>query len=158
MQYIEAPNYVQPNSIKDWSKTIFLGGSITGAESWQDYATETLLPHFDVFNPRRAEFDISNKNAEREQITWEHHYLDSCQINLFYFSYETLAPITLLELGATLESVKLQHYKKVYIAIHPDYKRKNDVIIQTELRNKQFSKNITFSLGDTLNQIIKENK
>ncbi len=155
--YITAPTYIQPSMIKDWSKTIFLGGSITGATNWQKDAAKVLVPYFSVFNPRRPAFDTSDESAERAQISWEYQYLEVTQINLFYFSHETLAPITLLELGATLESSKLQHYKKIYIAIHPEYKRKNDVIIQTQLRNPQFSKNITFSLDETLQQIIKEN-
>jgi len=156
--YIEAPNYVCPSSIHDWSKTIFLGGSITGASNWQEEAAKDLLPYFTVFNPRRASFDTKDKKVEREQITWEHRYLTLLEINLFYFSYETVAPITLLELGAALEKAKIEQCKKIYISIHPEYTRKNDVIIQTELRNPQFFKNITFDLKQTINQIIEENK
>ncbi len=158
MLYIEAPTYVQPGLIKDWSKTIFLGGSITGATNWQEEAVKALITYFTVFNPRREKFDISDKGVEREQITWEHQYLSLTEINLFYFSWETVAPITLLELGAALEKAKFEQFKKIYIAIHPDYLRKNDVIIQTELRNPRFTKNITFSLGETIKQIIEENK
>lgn len=159
MIYLEAPNYLHnaQRKIPDWRKTVFLGGSITGAWNWQNMAKEILLPHMNVFNPRRENFDVSGKGVEREQIMWERSYLDLAENLLFYFSYETLAPITLFELGASLENAKLVHYKKIYIAIHPDYKRKNDIIIQTELINNKFSKNITFNLNETLEQIIREN-
>jgi hypothetical protein len=153
--YIEAPN--RPDHL-DWSKTVFLGGSITGAHDWQLEAKKTLLPHFNIFNPRRENYSTFDPNVEREQITWEHTYLNNCSILLFYFSWQTLAPITLLEYGAALESTKITSYQKIYAAIHPDYKRKNDVIIQTELRNPKWVRNISFDLDQTLEQIIEENK
>lgn len=159
MLYIKAPYYVQPGEIREWRKTIFLGGSLTGAEDWQKETADKFIDEgFYVFNPRRASFDANDKNAEREQITWEHQYLGLCEILLFYFSHETVAPITLLELGASLEKAKLEQYKKIYIAIDPEYQRKNDVVIQTELRNPKFAKNISYDLGETVQRIIKENK
>ena len=159
MLYIEAPAYPGFGTIREWRKTVFLAGSITNAIDWQKETAKTLLnAGFTVFNPRRESFDVNNENAEREQITWEHYFLTTAEIILFYFSYETLAPISLLELGATLERAKIEQYKKIYIAIHPEYKRKNDVIIQTELRNSKFAKNITFNLDQTIQQIIQENK
>jgi hypothetical protein len=45
----------------------------------------------------------------------------------------------------------------MYIGIDPEYKRKNDVIIQTQLRNKTLAKRIVFSKQDLLEQIIKIN-
>ncbi len=153
-QYIEAPYHPIDFSFNDWGKSVFLGGSITGARNWQNEAADKLLPHFHVFNPRRANFDVLNPGMERQQITWEHTYLDKVEIMLFYFSFETMAPITLLEYGAALESSKTKHWQHVYASIHPDYKRKNDVIIQTELRNPEWSRNITHSLDDAFNLII----
>ncbi len=155
-QYIEAPNH--PVGALYWPKTIFLAGSITGASDWQVFAKNSLLSHFNVFNPRRANFDVTDENVEREQITWEYTYLSKCEIVMFYFAPETLAPITLLEYGAQLEESKVVSFRKLYIAIHPEYKRKNDVSIQTELRNPRWGRNINFSLGQTINQIIKDNE
>ena len=155
-QYIEAPHYGY-GKINDYTKTVFLAGSITGAQNWQKEVANTLLPHFNVFNPRRENFDVKNAHVEREQITWEHFHLNLVEITLFYFSWETVAPITLLELGAALEDSKVRQYKKIYISIHPDYSRKNDVVIQTELRNPKFAKNIKFDLNESIKQIIEEN-
>ena len=158
MTYVEAPNTYRTFYLPE--RSIFLGGSITGAWDWQKEAANKLLPHFNCFNPRRANYSTFDPKVELEQITWEHKWLGFCGILLFYFSHETLAPITLLEYGAALESTKCQsrfHKQKVYVCIHPDYKRKNDVVIQTKLRNDKWSKNIRYDLNEALDLIIKEN-
>lgn len=154
--YYEAPNYPRANEIKDYSRTIFLGGSITGAEDWQKKVTPLLTPHFTVFNPRRKNYDTLIPNAEREQINWEHNALVLCEVILFYFSHETLSPITLFELGKMLEMSKISKYKKIYICIHPEYKRKNDVVIQTEITRPDFARKIKFDLLETMELIIRE--
>ena len=153
--YVEAPTRFFPCRY-NITKSVFLGGSITGAWDWQKQAADKLLPHFNCFNPRRANYSTFDPTVESEQITWEHTWLEFCGILLFYFSHETLAPITLLEYGAALESTKVTK-QKVYACIHPEYKRKNDVIIQTKLRNDECSNNIRFDLNETLDLIIKEN-
>lgn len=156
--YLEAPNRLECGKIKDWKRTIFLGGSITGAVDWQKEAAEKLLPHFTVFNPRRANYGFDDPAQERIQICWEHDYLEYASIICFYFSHETLAPISLLELGKCLATLPYKPYKKIYIAIHPAYKRKNDVLIQTELLSKETAKRTCFSLNEMVELIIKENK
>lgn len=154
--YIEAPNQV-PILPFDWNKTVFLAGSITGSWDWQTQAATRLKKHFNIFNPRRAEFNVEDKMIELEQITWEYNYLRACSILLFYFSHETLAPITLFEYGGGLERLKTVSYLKIYCAIHPDYKRKNDVIIQTNLIAPQIMRNLSLDLDQTLEKIIAEN-
>ena len=154
MTYVEAPNVYRTFYLPE--RSVFLGGSITGAHDWQKQAADKLLPHFNCFNPRRANYSTFDPKVELEQITWEHDWLNFCGILLFYFSHETLAPITLLEYGAALEKSKFTE-QKIYACIHPDYKRKNDVVIQTKLRNDQWSKNIRYDLNETLDLIIKEN-
>lgn len=158
MIYTEAPNRKDCGNSWNFNRNIFLAGSISGAHDWQKTAAEKLLPYFNVFNPRRTNYSTFDPNEEYRQIAWEHEYLGLCETILFFFSFETLAPITLLEFGALLESSKREECEKtLYIAIHPEYKRKNDVLIQTELRNPRWLKNITFSLNETIEQIIKEN-
>lgn len=156
--YLEAPNRLVPGAIKDWQRTVFLAGSITGAGDWQKEAKEKLSPYFNVFNPRRANYPQFALAKEREQILWEHDHLELAPITVFYFAPETLAPITLYELGKVLAILPYRPYKKVYIAIHPDYKRKNDVIIQTELLSKETVKRTCFSLDEMIDLVIKENK
>jgi len=153
VNYYEAPN--RPNlSLREQQHSIFIAGSITGATNWQKGVAEKLLPYYHVFNPRRADFDVSNPLVEREQITWEYDHIKRCQTILFYFAPETLAPITLFEYGKVL--VSKSH--AIYVCVHPDYQRKNDVIIQTELEFSHIAKEIVFNLDEMVDEIIKDKK
>lgn len=168
MKYIEAPNYdleiarLHPNG-----NNLFLAGSITGAQDWQkelafkEYSLlefgsnrlpTRLVDHFNVFNPRRINFDASNPVVELEQITWEYHCIHQCKYILFWFAPETLAPITLFELGSALNT---HEHKDIFIGIDPEYKRKNDVIIQTSLRSKDLANRIVFSKDELAKQVLK---
>lgn len=158
--YLEPPNNYQYGSYKslDW---IFLGGSITGAKQWQADVSKQLLPFYNVYNPRRVNYDFKNPDIEREQISLEFKWLKKCGNILFYFAPETLAPITLFELGKELGKFELAQScfdsnpkKKIFICIHPDYQRKNDVLIQTELSCPKLLKTITFDLNVCIQQII----
>jgi len=53
---------------------------------------------------------------------------------LFWFPCETLCPIVLYELGAWSMTDK-----QIYVGVHPDYKRKQDVEIQTKLARPSVS-------------------
>lgn len=157
MLYLEAPHYHNPSEIKiNTDISIFLGGSITGADDWQKSAVGKLINYFNVFNPRRNNF-VMSPETEREQITWEFNYLKKASIILFYFDFATLAPITLLEYGKFLGQRKYNSWQKIYVSIHPEYKRKSDVLIQTELEYPEILKNIGFNLNETIDKIIKEN-
>lgn len=116
--------------------TLFLGGSISGAWNWQQYAIDRLsgldVP-LTVFNPRRENFDISDQTMERQQIEWEFRHLRMADALLFWFSGETLAPITLFELGRH----SIIAGRPLFIGIDPNYKRKRDVEIQMSLINPQ---------------------
>lgn len=163
MRYIEAPNYDLEIARLNPADNLFLAGSITGAQDWQkEMAYKTyevgmlwnirLVDHFNVFNPRRVNFDASDPNVEKEQITWEYHCIHHCEHILFWFAPETFAPITLFELGSALNTHK---HENIYIGIDPEYKRKNDVIIQTSLRDEHLAKRIVFSKEDLAMQILK---
>lgn len=154
--YLEAPNRV-PFEKMGWENTVFLAGSISGARDWQIEAKDRLLPYLNVINPRRANYSSLDPNIEREQIVWEHEMLRFSDKTLFWFSPETLAPITLYELGKMLALSKYQPWRRIYIGIDPDYKRKNDVLIQTQLMDPQLAKKIKFNLGELLDLIIMEN-
>lgn len=159
LQYLEAPNYHAPGTIADRDNTVFLAGSITGASDWQKNAATRLIDAgFTVFNPRRENYSTFDPAAEREQITWEHFYLELAGIHFFYFAPETVAPITLFEYGAILTQIQYSPWKKLYVAIHPEYKRKNDVIIQTELRNPAVLDNIFIGEpNDAISHLIADN-
>lgn len=117
MVEIKAPNNL--------SKTIFLAGGISGCPDWQRIFINLLKSSdFLFFNPRR---EFEPEDIE-EQIEWEDHYLEKADIVVFWFPKETLCPITLFELGKMLVSPKC-----VIVGCHQDYKRRKDVIIQSQL-------------------------
>ena len=164
MNYIECPTKLQPNHIN----TIFLGGSISNAGLWQSKMVK-LLDNTDltVVNPRRANFDINNKQMTIDQIEWEFEHLRKCEAILFWFSYETVAPITLFEYGVHLGQAALNadygyHSKKIFCGVHPEYQRKIDVVTQTDLINKYhpYNVNIVYSLESLAEQVVfwSENK
>jgi hypothetical protein len=155
--YLEAPNELEYYSVVDRNRSVFLAGSITGAWDWQKDAARILCPHFSVFNPRRQNFDATNKSVEKEQIAWEFKHLDIAGITLFYFSHETLAPITLLEYGKQLVKCQYAPWRRTYVCIHPSYARKNDVLIQTELQNPEMLANIFNQPEDMYAAIIAQN-
>lgn len=123
MQYIEAPQ-----SYNGQADSLFLAGGITGCPDWQKQMAEQLkdLPLV-LLNPRRTPFP-ENKEAAGEQISWEHTYLRKATAISFWFPRETLCPITLYELGAWSMTAK-----KLFIGVHPEYQRKQDVQLQTAL-------------------------
>jgi hypothetical protein len=135
-----------PLEYNNGKKSIFLAGSITGAVNWQNIAKEKLLPHFNVINPRRENFDVTNPLDEELQITWEYNQLNGAAMLLFWFSDETLAPITLFELGS------FGTRKPTFIGINPNYKRKRDVEIQMKLRGIT---NICYDLNELIDNVIK---
>ena len=81
-----------------------------------------------LFNPRRANFPMGDPGAAQEQIVWEHTHLHKATAISFWFPCETLNPITLYELGAWS-----MRNKPLFVGVHPDYQRKQDVLIQTKL-------------------------
>jgi hypothetical protein len=155
MKYFEAPDYSWLYDIGEHhdvvpANSIFLAGSITGAWDWQKRAADQLLAKYNVFNPRRVNYQGLNPELEREQIIWEWRGLNFCQNILFWFSYETVAPITLFEYGKILGQLKVRH-KNLTVGIHPWYKRKNDVLIQSELEG--FT-DISLDFDGTLSKLL----
>lgn len=139
MNIIVAPEY---KTISNTAK-VFVGGGITNCENWQDDLLNHLKTnpdnfesqYFSFYNPRRKEFDVSDPNESDIQIKWEYNYLRDADILLFWFSKETLNPITLYELGKWGNATD----KILIIGCDPEYSRKTDVKIQTELARKSFS-------------------
>ena len=109
--------------------SLFLAGGITGCPNWQKEMIEKLKDSpLVLFNPRRASFPIEEKDAARAQIEWEHIHLRKATAIAFWFPCETLNPIVLYELGAWSMT-----NKPLFVGVHPDYQRVQDVSIQTTL-------------------------
>lgn len=117
--------------------SLFMAGGISNCPDWQvEIADKLDNEELIVFNPRRDDFDILDPAMEKEQIQWEHRYLREANAVLFWFPSETLCPITLFELGVTLERVNLMWTdipQRIFIGTDPKYKRRRNVEIQTSL-------------------------
>jgi hypothetical protein len=145
---------------EDWSKTIFLGGSITGAEPWQDKMVEMLWrTNLKIINPRRNEFDVSNKRLTKEQILWEFGHLRNSSAYIFWFSWETVAPITLYELGVRIGQAACWQdiygvYKPIFVGVHPDYPRRLD--IEEQLMLVRISDKVKIDIVYTLDELAEK--
>ncbi|MHC4413629.1 MAG: nucleoside 2-deoxyribosyltransferase domain-containing protein [Planctomycetota bacterium] len=106
--------------------------------------------HLTLLNPRRANFPIHDPNEAMEQIVWEYNHLRKADAILFWFCQETLNPIVLYELGTWSMTNKL-----LFIGIHPEYRRRQDVEIQTDLVRPEIE--IVYSLQE-LSMQIKTNR
>jgi len=147
---VEAPNeWYSP--VNDKNVKLFLAGSITNCPDWQSEVIEKLknVQGLTIFNPRRANFPIDDPTAAPEQIKWEYEKLKIADAVSFWFDSGSLGPITLYELGRWGNSSK---DKALIIGIHPEYKRKQDVEIQTKLsRPKTY-------IVDNLNDLVEHIK
>lgn len=146
LKVIKPPDYKSP--------TLFLAGSISGAKDWQSEFISLLEKEnldLTVFNPRRDTFDTSCKQMTVEQIEWEHHHLLLADAIVFYFSNETVAPITLFELGKFVYTDR-----PLMIGMHPDYPRRLDVEVQLRLVSQDMSlPPISYCLQDLALQVRK---
>ena len=154
--YVECP---KPLANTD-SVSIFLAGGITGCPDWQNDAVEYFrllnLP-ITVYNPRRANFDTSDKTITEAQITWEFEAMDASDIVLFWFPKESVCPITLYELGRCLMLQDI-HEKTVFIGVHEDYCRKEDILIQTKLATVGTNTIVHFSFDALLEHVASQLK
>ena len=125
--YLEAINTYYPLH----GKSIFLAGGITDCWNWQERVGSELMRSkvFDfVINPRREEFDILDKTQKPIQTKWEYDHLDASTHVMFWFTADTLQPITLFELGKMISTDKT-----IYVGCDPQYARQLDVVEQLRL-------------------------
>ncbi len=131
-QYLEAPTNEEIGN----KNSVFLAGGITNVWDWQKILSHKLRQFNDltVINPRRENFAMfkndSSFKASEEQIKWEFKHLRLAKQVVFWFSNETVQPITLFELGSAIE----RNNQDLIIGCHKDYPRVFDVKIQLELR------------------------
>jgi len=139
-----------PTEFKEYSKSLFIGGGISGCPDWQTeiLASLTNLPNITFINPRRKSFDINDHSIAEEQIRWEYNHLRRASEILFWFCKETLCPITLYELGAWSMTPK-----NIFVGVDPGYVREQDVIIQTSLIRPNIK--VAKSLDELSHQIKK---
>jgi hypothetical protein len=128
--------------------SVFLAGTISGARDWQrEIAAMLLAQDFAVLNPRRTIPPGAKRENSEAQILWEHEHIQKATVVSFWFSNETLAPITLFELGKTSAIGR-----SVLVGVDPRYERKIDVEIQLKLIRPDV--NICYSLESLAQQVI----
>lgn len=143
MKYVEAPE-----SFDVQGRKLFLAGGITDCPDWQQEVRGMMEgTPWVLLNPRRADLPIGDPNAARAQITWEYHALRVADAILFWFPCETICPIVLYELGAW--SVM---GKQLFVGVHSDYQRRQDVEIQTQLACPHVR--IVYNLDELVKQVL----
>lgn len=126
---------------------LFLAGGISGCPDWQSQAVQLLDSTTGVVvNPRRVGDLAPDGDMATEQIAWEHDALSRAAVVLFWFPYQTLCPITLLELGAAMH----RPWQQLFVAAHPQYQRRFDVIEQLRLQRPEVG------VSSSLETVIKE--
>lgn len=144
MKLIQAPEIYrqQPGEI-----SLFLAGGITGFWDWYKEFTEGLSnTDLVLLNPKRADFDINDSSLAERQIRWEYNHLRVCSMVSFWFTADTLQPITLFELGSLLTS-----NKKLFVGTDLKYARRFDVVTQLRLRNPNIT--VRYNIRDVVNDI-----
>jgi hypothetical protein len=124
----KAPTKIDRKNSK--KKSIFLAGSIEqgAASDWAEEMTEFFKDEFDIFNPRREEWDSKLKQDESnpvfvEQVNWELDALDEADLIFMFLEAVTKSPISLLELGLYADS------KKIVVVCPDGFWRKGNVQI-----------------------------
>ena len=130
-----------PNNDKPIYNSVFLAGGISNCKEWQkeviNYINEQDI-ELTIFNPRRENFDISDKNVSVKQIKLEFDRLEKMDIFSMYFCNDNSdQPICMYELGRNI--VRMQNRfpydwsNRIIISIEKGYKREEDVFVQTSL-------------------------
>ena len=113
---------------------LFIAGGISGCPDWQTETSDLLHEVSGVaVNPRREGDFAKDGTTAAEQIAWEHTALSCAKAVLFWFPYQTLCPITLLELGAAMH----RPWQRLFVAVHPEYQRRFDVIQQLKIQRPE---------------------
>lgn len=131
---------------QDGDIVVFMAGGITNCADWQS----VMIPMYKdvdvvLINPRRPNFDVRDPSLSEQQIAWEHEHLEMADAVSFWFTSETLCPISLFELGKCLGLGR-----KVFVATHPQYARREDVVHQTRLMVQGQV------VHDNMNDLVKE--
>lgn len=130
--------------------SIFIAGGISGCSDWQRELINILdnsPVELAALNPRRDYFDMKDPHAGKRQIAWEYKKLHEAHAICFWFTDETVQPITLFELGRWSIS-----NKPLFVGCHPNYSRRLDVVEQLKLSNRFLT--VRDNLQDLADDII----
>jgi len=146
--------YTPPSKIEEHdfiNYMVFLAGSIEMgvAEDWQTKLSNELvnIPNLTILNPRRPQWDNSWKQSLdnpvfKEQVDWELDGIEKADLVIFYFDPNTKSPITLLELGAVTQMVRLE--KRIIVCCPEGFYRKGNVDIVVHRAMERMKENPFF--------------
>jgi hypothetical protein len=146
---VRAPDaYTQEPGIK----SIFLAGTIEKDDAWRELIIKQLL-HLPIaiFNPYQPKWDstwVQDISDPRfvKQVNWELDMMDEADVIAVYFSKETAAPITMLEVG-----LGARHGKVVVACPDSEHSRRgNFQILERRIAG--------FVLVHTLDQLVESVK
>lgn len=144
MKYVEAPNRTSMALF-----SVFLAGGISGCPDWQKEFVDKLRDtDLIIYNPRRANFPMGDKEEGLKQIRWEAEHLDEASCIIFWFPMETVCPIVLFELGSWSMTDK-----PIFVGCHPDYSRRFDVETQLAIRRPDVK--VVYDLNRLAEQLFK---
>ncbi|KKL58275.1 hypothetical protein LCGC14_2227030 [marine sediment metagenome] len=142
MKYVEAPS-----EDLGLGTSVFLAGGISNCPDWQkEFVDKIRDTELVVYNPRRANFPMGDKEEGLRQIKWEAEYLHKASCIIFWFPKETVCPIVLFELGSWSMTDK-----PIFVGVHPDYSRRFDVETQLEIRRPDVT--VVYSLDDLADRL-----
>ena len=142
MKYVEAPS-----EDLGLGTSVFLAGGISNCPDWQkEFVDKIRDTELVVYNPRRANFPMGDKEEGLRQVKWEAEYLHKASCIIFWFPKETICPIVLFELGSWSMTDK-----PIFVGVHPDYSRRFDVETQLEIRRPDVT--VVYSLDDLADRL-----
>ena len=145
VEVITAPEhkYFYPGTLK-----VFLAGGICKCIKWQDMVIKDFLNDDTIglskdfndvclINPRRTDW-IEEPGAAQKQIEWEFDMIENCDVFTMYFAGgESDQPICMYELGRNILKMQYEYPEswkdRIVITCNSNYKRLNDVLVQTGL-------------------------
>ena len=126
--------------------SVFLAGGVIPDNDWRDEVIAYFKENWKhdkgivFFSPVRPTCNFNDVDDLRKQIEWEQKYINACgMLDSFYFpDSQYHQPMSFYELGRCLGKRKQDAFgnwlgNDVFVSVHKDYFRKNDIIIQTEV-------------------------
>jgi hypothetical protein len=137
MMVVTAPEICVAHAPRPWC---FLAGGISNCPNWQSDLIAALAPmdrlrlgvEGTFFNPRATTFDVQDPNASTRQIRWEQVAMQQADIIGFWFSRGSDNPIVFFEYGMYLQRYILTGSPEIVVGCDPDFRRKGDVMNQTQ--------------------------
>lgn len=101
-----------------------------------------------LYDPKRSDWNLMDKSATIEQITWEYQHLNNADIIVFWFNGGSVCPITLLEFGEW----GLARGTPMTVGVSNDYEKRTDIYVQTILAKP------TTRIVDSIEELVYETK